>query len=97
MDLLTLTTSRAYFYPGAPEMLSERKFADFGRKNDRRRGFSLTTAAGSHRQQKGRQPGTHGGTLWGWRPASVGNAFRFIEILFCFVEICFVITKRITG
>ena len=71
MGTSTLTTSGAYFYPGDPEMLSERKFADFGRKNDRRRGFSLITAAGFHRQQKGRQPGTHGGTLWGWRPASV--------------------------
>lgn len=60
MDLLTLTTSGAYFYPGASETLSERKFADFGRKNDRRRGLSLITAAGSHRQQKEQTAGTHG-------------------------------------
>lgn len=32
MDLSTLTTSGAYFYPGDLETLSERKFADFGRK-----------------------------------------------------------------
>lgn len=71
MDSSTLTTSGAYFYPGDLETLSERKFADFGRKMTAAGDFSLTTAAGSHRQQKGRQPGTHGGTLWGWRPASV--------------------------
>ena len=69
--LINFDHSGAYFYPGDLETLSERKFADFGRKNDRRRGFSLITAAGSHRQQQGRQPGTHGGFLWGWRPASV--------------------------
>lgn len=71
MDSLTLTTSGAYFYPEDLETLSERKSADFCQKNDILPGFSLTTAAGFHRQQKGRQPGTHGGFLWGWRPASV--------------------------
>lgn len=71
MGTSTLTISGVYFYPGDPETLSERKSADFCRKNDILPGLSLTTAAGIHRQQRGRQPGTHGGTLWGWRPASV--------------------------
>lgn len=62
--LINFDHSGAYFYPGNLETLSERKFADFGRKNDRRRGFSLITAAGFHRQQKEQTAGTHGGTLW---------------------------------
>ena len=40
------------------------------------RSFSLITAAGFHRQQKGHLPGTHGGTLRGRCPASGVNQPR---------------------
>lgn len=69
--LINFEHSGAYFYPGDLETLSERKFADFGRKNDILPGFSLITAAGFHRQQKEQTAGTHGGTLWAVCSASV--------------------------
>ena len=69
--LIDFDISGAYFYLGALKPPVFAKFGIFSPKMTFRRGFPLTTAAGSHRQQKGRQPGTHGGSLWGWRPASV--------------------------
>lgn len=62
--LINFDHSGAYFYPGDLETLSERKFCLFLVRNDISPGFSLTTAAGVHRQQKEQTAGTHGGTLW---------------------------------
>lgn len=60
-----------------PRRRSGRYISTAGRgKTSLSRSFSLITAAGFHRQQKGHLPGTHGGTLRGRCPASGVNQPR---------------------
>lgn len=75
MDLSTLTTSGAYFYPGDLETLSERKSADFWRKMTfcRDSPWLLPQAFTDSKEDASREP--MGGFLRGWRPAYVANIY----------------------
>ena len=79
--LINFDHSGAYCYPGDLETLSERKFCLFRVRNDISPGFSLTTAAGVHRQQKEQTAGTHGGTLWA--VCSASGVSKALFALYC--------------